>query len=86
VFVKPWDEKSRKILDALTRDGRAYTTDIELSRKFGHRCSELSTLGFLDIARIERKQKTVFVTPPEIKIIKIEKKKYGLKYKFYRTF
>ena len=80
MFVKPWDEKSRKILDQLTRDGRAYTSDIELSRKFGRMYSELSEQGFIDIARIERKQKTVFVTPPDIRIVPLKNKKY----QFYR--
>lgn len=71
----------KNIIDQLARDGRTFTTDIHISREFGRMCSELEDKGFVFIARTERNKKTVFVTPPEVRIVPLKNKKY----KFYRV-
>ena len=80
MFAKPWDEKSRKIFEQLSRERQAYTTDINLSRTFGRICSELEDAGFVDVARIERKNETVFVLRPNVRVRPYKNKKY----EFYR--
>jgi hypothetical protein len=81
MFVKPWDEKSRKILEQLTRDGKTYTTDIEITRAFGRYFPELEDNEFLDIARVDRKKKTWFVAYPNVRVRSYKNKKFEF-YKF----
>ena len=66
VSVRPWCKEAENIFDRLSKDGIAYTSDIKLPREFGMKCKDLISGGFLDIARVERKQKSVFIKPPEI--------------------
>jgi hypothetical protein len=61
IFVTPWDEASKSILEQMFKKGKAFTSDIELPRAFGRRYPELINDDFLTIARTERKHKTVFV-------------------------
>ena len=78
--IKPWDEKSKKILDQLARDGKAFTTDITFSRTFGRMYHELEDMNLIDIARVDRKKKTWFVIPPDVRLVPIQRKQY----RFYR--
>lgn len=47
----------------------AYTNDIKLSRSFGRHYPKLINEGWMDIARIEKKKRTIFASPPDIRII-----------------
>ena len=85
--VKPWDEKSEKILRELALGGRTSTYDMKLSREFSKR-KEIRLLtdnkiNMLDITGNRRKQKTVFSTPLDVMVMpRITPK--GLKYQFKR--
>lgn len=80
MFIRPWDEHSKRLLDQLVKDGRAWTDDIKISRKFGLRHPELEKFDFMDISRTDRKKKTWFVTYPNVRI---KPDKHGL-YEFYK--
>ena len=88
-FVTPWDEKSKKLLEQMVKDGKAFTSDIELPRAFGRRYPELIDNDFLSIARADRKKETVFVTKPNVMIIPIgtrTSRNDKMKYKFHKIF
>lgn len=61
MYIKPWSKESERILRQLTRNGKAYTKDLKLTRAFGRRYPEIIDADFLDIGRIEKKRKSVFV-------------------------
>jgi hypothetical protein len=91
MFVKPWDESSKRILDQLVKDnGRAFTKDISLPRAFGRRYPELIENDFLTIARADRKKESVFVTKPNVMVIPIgipsSQHTRWKKYKFHKIF
>lgn len=85
MFVKPWDERSKRILDQLTRDRIAYITDPKISRNFGMKYPDLfdEVKGFADIGNINRRKESVFVLRPNIEIMPLPKNK---KYKFFYKF
>lgn len=74
VSVKPFNKEHERIFRRLMRNNIAYTDDIKLSRSFGRHYPDIIDSGFLDIARIEKKKRTVFVSPPEIRIIRQHKR------------
>lgn len=91
MFVKPWDEASKRILDQLVKDnGKAFTTDIEIPRSFGRRYPELIENDFLTIARSDRKHESVFATKPNVMVIPIptrtSRNTRWMKYKFHKIF
>ena len=91
MFVKPWDEASKRILDQLVRDnGRAFTKDINLPRAFGARYPELIKNDFLSIARDDRKRESVFVTKPNVMVVPIPTRSSRStrwhKYQFHKIF
>lgn len=61
VYVKPWSKEAEKILNRVMRNGRADVFNIDMTRSFGRHCSEAIDKGFLEIARIEKKKKTVIL-------------------------
>ena len=79
VFVKPFNKEHERIFRQLMKNNIAYTNDIKLSRSFGRHYPKIIDGGFLDIARIDKKKRTVFVSPPDIRIIPKQKRFY-----FYR--
>lgn len=85
--IKPWDEKSEKILKELSLNGRSYTHDMILARNFSKR-KEIRYLtdekiDMLDITGNRRKKKTVFTTPLDVMVTpRITRK--GLKFEFKR--
>jgi len=89
MFVKPWNEESEKILKDLMISGRSYTQNPLVARDFSkHKeIRHLTNIGFLDIASNRRKRKTIFVTPPEIKILpEIKNNKFSFKFKKLNLF
>jgi len=89
MFVKPWDDKSRRIMDQIVRNGKAFTTDIKLSRAFGRRYPELIDKDFLTIARADRKKETVFATYPNVMVVPVSipsSRRSKMKYKFHKIF
>jgi len=90
MFVRPWDEASKRIMDQITQNGKAFTKDINTSRAFGRRYPELIDNDFLDIGRINKKKETVFVTRPNVKVVPIptrmSRNTKWAKYKFYKIF
>ena len=70
VFIKPFNKEHEQIFRQLMRNNIAYTSDINLSRSFGRHYPRLIDAGWLDIARIEKKKRTVFVSSPDIRIIR----------------
>jgi hypothetical protein len=89
IFVTPWDEASKSILEQMFKKGKAFTSDIELPRAFGRRYPELINDDFLTIARAERTKKTVFVPNDNVLVFPIPtqtSRKDKMKYKFHKTF
>ena len=90
MFVKPWDEASKRLLEQMVKDhGRAFTSDIKLPRVFGHRYPALVDNDFLAIARADKKRETVFVTKPNVIVIPVpirSSKNYKRKYEFRKIF
>ena len=74
VSIKPFNKEHEQIFRRLMRSNIAYTDDIKLSRSFGRHYSSIIDGGFLDIARIDKKKRTIFVTPPEIRIVRQHKR------------
>ena len=83
MFVKPWDEKSKRILDQLSRERIAYIDDPDVSRKFGRMFPELfeEGSGFADIGNIWKRKESAIFLRPNISIMPIREKG---KYKFFR--
>ena len=69
VFVKPFNKEHEQIFRQLMRNNIAYTSDIKLSRSFGRHYPSIIDEGFLDIARIGKKKRTIIASPPDIRII-----------------
>ena len=84
--IKPWNEASKRILDQIVKNGKAFTTDIELPRAFGRRYPELINQDFLTIAWADKKKETVFVTKPNITLIPISSPTSRNKPVFYKFF
>jgi len=70
VFVKPFNKEHERIFRQLMKNNIAYTNDIKLSRSFGRHYSNIIDEGLLDIARVEKKKRSIFASPPEIRIVK----------------
>jgi len=88
--IRPWDKESERILNQIAKNGKAYTSNMQLTRNFGHKHPELfdKNNGFLDIARIEKRRESVILPRSDIKVIPLDefpsdevrlrfKKKYG---------
>ena len=89
MFVRPWDEASKRIMDQITQNGKAFTKDINTSRAFGRRYPELIDNDFLTIARADRKKETVFATYPNVMVVPISlrtSRNGKMKYKFHKIF
>ena len=73
MFVKPWNEESKKILFQLgNNNGKAFTLNSKLPREFGEKYPDLFDNGLLDTARTrysKRPDKTFFITPPDVMVI-----------------
>jgi len=69
MFVKPWSKEAENVLRKLAKKRIAYTSDIQLTRTFGRRYPELIREDFLDIARIHKKDKSVFVLPDDVVVV-----------------
>jgi hypothetical protein len=85
MLVKPWDERSKRILDQLSRDRIAYIDDPKIPPNFGRRYPGLfdKKNGFADIGNIWRRKESVLVLRPNIEIMPIPKlNKYRFFYKF----
>lgn len=76
VFIKPYNKEHERIFRQLMKNNIAYTSDINLSRSFGRHYPSIIREGWLDIARIDRKKRTVFVSPPDIRIVPKNKRFY----------
>ena len=79
VSVKPFNKEHELIFRRLMHNNIAYTNDVTLSRSFGRHYSDIIDKNLLDIARIAKKNRTVFVSPPEIRIVHKNKRFF-----FYR--
>ncbi len=90
MFIKPWDEKSKRIIEQITQNGKAFTTDITIPRAFGRRYPELIDKDFISIGRVDKKKETVFVTKPNVRVMPIpirsSRNTKWMKYKFYKIF
>jgi len=85
MFIKPWDEESERILRQLSFSGRAFTKNMKFARLFSKRkdVRAVSNGDLLDITFSRRKQKTWFVTPPDITVIPKPGER-GINYHFKR--
>jgi len=68
-YVKPFNKEHERIFRHLMKNNIAYTNDIKISRSFGRHYPRLINEDWVDIARIEKKKRTLFASPPEIRII-----------------
>lgn len=72
VYVTPWSKEAEKILNRIMKTGRADVFDIDISRSFGRHCAEIVDDGYLEIARVEKKKKTIIL--PGINVVMFPKK------------
>lgn len=88
--IRPWSKESEKILNQIAKDGKAYTSNIQFTRAFGRKHPSIfdKDNGYLDIARINKSNKSVILPRSDIRLIPLEefssdeirlrfKKKYG---------
>lgn len=88
--IRPWDKESERVLNQIVKDGKAYTSNMQFTRAFGRKHPTIfdKDNGFLDIARIEKRGKSVILPRSDIRLIPLEeypsdevklhfKKKYG---------
>ena len=85
--MTPWDEKSKKKCFQLVKDGIIYTNDIQFTRTIGRRYPQLfdEKLGFLDIGRIGKRNKSMIAKRPNVSIIPIIQPR-RTKFRFYKIF
>lgn len=79
--IKPRNNKEFKIFDRVARMGRADFYDINLSRSMGRHYPSLVDEGYLEIARVDKKKKTIIIPGENVRIIP----KKG-KFDFYKIF
>jgi len=72
MFIRPWNKESKNIILQLHRNnGKATTINRRLPQEFGKKYPDLFDRGFLDVASTrysKRRDKTLFMTPPDIVI------------------
>ena len=76
VFVKPFNKEHERIFRHLMKNNIAYTNDIKLSRSFGRHYTDVIDRGWMDIARITKKNKSIIAIPPNIRIVPKQKRFY----------
>ena len=81
VYVKPFKKIDRDIFDRLMIKGRYDVFDTNLTRNFGHKYKEIIDADFLEIARVEKKRKSIIQLTEDARIMP----KNG-KYFFYKIF
>jgi len=91
MYVKPWNDYSRKKLQQLMKDGVVYTDNIEFTRTFGRRYPSLfdGEKGFADIARIKKRKESVIVKRPNVGIAPVlgpPTQPSKLKFQFFKIF
>ena len=69
VFVKPFNKKHEQIFRQLMRNNIAYVNDIKISRSFGRHYPSIINADLMDIARVDKKKRTIIATPPDIRIV-----------------
>ena len=89
--VKPWNDDIRKKLQQIMRDGVTYVDDVKITRSFGRRCPDLfdENNGFLDIGKIDKRNKSMIVKRPNVGIMSIPGSPTApkrLKFRFYKIF
>jgi len=93
--IRPWSKESERILNQIVKDEKAYTSNMQLTRAFGKKHPEIfdKDNGFLDIARIEKRNESIILPRSGIKLIPLEefpseeiKLRFKKKYGFIRIF
>jgi len=79
--VKPWNKKEYDIFHRVSQIGRADFHDIDLSRSIGRHYQDLINDGYLEIARVDKKKKTIILPGENVRIIP-QKGKFN----FYKIF
>lgn len=72
MFIKPWNKESENILRQLSYSGKAFTHNTNIANEFGKKHKNIFNNGLLDVATTrysKRKDKTFFITPPDIAVI-----------------
>lgn len=69
--IRPWNDKSQKLMHQLSITGRAFTLDMQLARDFSKKkvIRQATKMDLLDIAHNRRKGKTWFIVPPDVAVI-----------------
>lgn len=91
MYVKPWSKDAEKCFRDLVRERVAYTDNIMFTRSFGRRHPELTDKnnGFIDIARIDKRNKSVVTLRPHVSLIPIQTRSGRSeikKFRFYKIF
>lgn len=63
MYIKPWNAESERILKRLSRNGRTFSYDTNISRDFGQKYKEVMNKEYIDFATTRysrRKDKTLF--------------------------
>jgi len=87
--IRPWDKESERILNQIVKNGKAYTSNNQLTRTFGRRFPDLfdKNNGFLDIARIEKRRESVIIPREHVNIVPIpERSGEAVKLRFPKRF
>lgn len=90
--LKPWNKEVERIMRQLAKDRVVYIDNVDITRKIGRNHSSLfdEANGFMDIGKIERRNKSMIALRPGVGIAPVPKlpsvpSKF-IKFKFYRIF
>ena len=91
MYVKPWSKDAERCFRDLVKERVAYTDNIMFTRSFGRKHPELTDKdnGFIDIGRIDKRNKSVITLRPHVSLIPIESsssRPKRLKFRFYKIF
>ena len=91
-YLIPWDKESEKYFRRLMKDRIVYIDNNKFTRAFGRRYPTLfdENQGYLDIGRIDRRNKSMIALRPGITLAPIQSPPTRItriqKYKFFRIY
>ena len=89
--IKPWDDFDKNVFRRLAKDRIIYVDDPKITRNLGRRYSDLfdEENGFMDVAPIFRRKKSMVALRPNCSIIPIPgstSNPKNFRFKYYKIF